>query len=84
MAKLDRIFASTDWEANFPLTRVKALNKLPSEQYNPLLLDIGEDLSRPKKKFRFGKWWPEKESFKDTVRKTWSTPCEEIGSLDRW
>lgn len=34
MARLDRIFVSTDWETHFPLARVKALDRLPSD-HNP-------------------------------------------------
>lgn len=83
MAKLDRVFVTTDWESNFPLTRIKALSRLPSD-HNPLLLDTGEDLSRHKKRFRVERWWLEKESFREIVTKTWSTPCSLKGSLDRW
>jgi hypothetical protein len=74
LARIDRIFASTDWDANFPLTRVKALERLPSD-HNPLLLDTAVNVNRPKKKFRFEKWWLEKENFKEVVRKAWSQPC---------
>lgn len=59
MTKLDRIFATSDWEANYPLTRVKALARLPSD-HNPLLIDSGNSLNRPKMRFRFEKWWLEK------------------------
>jgi hypothetical protein len=48
MARLDRIFVSTDWEANFPLTRVKALERIPSD-HNTLLMDIGASMDQPKK-----------------------------------
>ena len=37
-----------------------------------------------KKCFRFEKWWLEKESFHDLVKKVWNTPCEEKNSLDVW
>lgn len=83
MARIDRIFVTTDWDANFPLTRVKTLDKLPSD-HNPLLVDTGEDYSRPKKKFRFEKWWLYKDSFGEVVRKAWTTPCHDSFSLDRW
>jgi endonuclease/exonuclease/phosphatase family metal-dependent hydrolase len=48
MAKLDRIFVSTDWDSNFPLSRVKALEKLPSD-HNPLLIDTGTGVAKPRK-----------------------------------
>jgi hypothetical protein len=48
MARLDRIFVSTDWEANFPLTRVKALERIPID-HNTLLLDTWASMVQPKK-----------------------------------
>jgi hypothetical protein len=68
---------------NFPLARVKTLDRLPSD-HNPLLMDSGDSMARPKKKFRFEKWWLEKESFKDVVKKTWDTPCKEKKPIDIW
>jgi hypothetical protein len=62
LARLDRIFVSTDWDANFPLTIVKALDMLPSD-HNPLLIDTGTSMVKPKQKFRFEKWWLEKRQF---------------------
>ena len=83
MAKIDRIFVSTSWEIASPLVRVKALDRLPSD-HNPLVLDSGNNMSFGKKCFRFEKWWLEKESFLDLVKKVWNTPCEEKNSLDVW
>jgi endonuclease/exonuclease/phosphatase family metal-dependent hydrolase len=40
LAKLDRVFVSTDWESAFPLVRVSALAKCISD-HNPLLVDSG-------------------------------------------
>lgn len=48
LAKLDRIFVTTDWDANFPLSRVKALARTPSD-HNPLLIDTGNNMCMPKK-----------------------------------
>jgi hypothetical protein len=61
LARIDRIFASTKWDANITLTRVRSLDKLPSD-HTPLLIDSGESMNSPKQKFRFEKWWPEKDS----------------------
>ncbi|WVZ69867.1 hypothetical protein U9M48_018590 [Paspalum notatum var. saurae] len=44
LAKLDRIFVSTDWESVFPFASVKALDRLPSD-HNPLVLDTGNNVS---------------------------------------
>jgi endonuclease/exonuclease/phosphatase family metal-dependent hydrolase len=53
-AKIDRLFVSNDWEASFPMSCVKALQRLPSD-HNPLLLDSGDNISFGKKRFRFKK-----------------------------
>jgi hypothetical protein len=82
MARIDRVFVSTDWETTFPLARIKALNRLPSD-HNPLLIDPGCNMSYGKERFRFEKWWLEKASFKDVVIKAWSLSCNENTNLDR-
>jgi hypothetical protein len=83
LAKIDRIFVSNNWDVAFPLSRVKALERIPSD-HNPLLLDSGVNNSFGKKRFRFEKWWLEKDSFKVMVQKAWETPCHMIKSMDRW
>jgi hypothetical protein len=70
MAKIDRVFVSTDWEAAFPLASVKALDRPPSD-HNPLLLNVGDNMHFGKKKFRFEKLWLEKAEFKDIMTKAW-------------
>ena len=81
LAKIDRIFISTEWGAAFPLARVKALDRPPSD-HNPLLLDAGCNLSFGKKCFCFEKWWLKRDSFKKVVLKAWNTPCLEPKPLD--
>jgi hypothetical protein len=83
MAKIDRVFVITDWEAAFPLARVKALERPPSD-HNPLLINLGVNTHFGKKKFRFEKWWLENENFKDLVIKAWNEPCHEANILDKW
>jgi len=56
MAKIDRIFVSTDWDSGFPLASVKCLDRFPSD-HNPLVLDTGPNVFFGKKRFRFEKWW---------------------------
>jgi endonuclease/exonuclease/phosphatase family metal-dependent hydrolase len=48
MAKLDRVFITTEWEAAFPLARVKALKRPPSD-HNPILLNMGDNVHFGKK-----------------------------------
>jgi hypothetical protein len=83
MARIDRVFVTTDWEAAFPLARVKALERPPSD-HNPLLVNLGDNVCFGKKKFRFEKWWLEKDNFRDIVVKAWSEPCKATNIMDRW
>jgi hypothetical protein len=76
IAKLDSIFVSTQWEKVSPLVRISALPKGISD-HNPLLVDIGDNLSFGKKIFIFEKRWLERTDFRDVVLKAaWNTPIE--------
>jgi hypothetical protein len=83
MAKIDRVFISTDWEVVFPLANVKASDRPPSG-HNPLLLNAGDNAHFGKKKFRFEKWWLEREDFRGVVCKAWNETCRETNAMDRW
>jgi hypothetical protein len=76
------VFITTDWEATFPLVRVKALNRLPSD-HNPLLIDTRDNMSFGKKRFRFEKWWLEKDSFEEVVKKAWNSPCLVTDNMEK-
>lgn len=82
-ARIDRIFVTTEWDSAYPLSRVKALDKGNSD-HTPLFIDLGEIFARGKKRFRFEKWWLEKEDFKEVVRKDWSYLCEDTDPMDVW
>lgn len=71
LARLDRIFVSTDWEAAFPLATVKALFKENSD-HCPLLLNTGGNMSFSKKRFRFEKWRLERTDFRPLIIKAWN------------
>jgi hypothetical protein len=83
MAKLDRVFMSTEWDHAFPLVRVLGLAKGISD-HSPLLVDSGDNCSRGKKKFMFEKWWLERPEFGELVRKAWNIDCQGLGPMDRW
>lgn len=83
MARLDRIFVSTDWDKLFPLAMVKALCKEGSD-HTPLVIDLGVNAVACKKRFRFEKWWLERPDFEDLVVKTWNLPCSETNPIDVW
>jgi hypothetical protein len=67
MALLDRILASVDWEAKYPLSQVLVLPKGVSD-HNPLVIKFGEKLLIEDPIFRFEKWWLEVEGFLDIVK----------------
>jgi hypothetical protein len=74
MARLNRVFASIDWERAYPLVRVFALPKGISD-HTPLLVDTGGNQTFGKKKFRFEKWWIERADFREVVTKAWNITC---------
>jgi exonuclease III len=43
LAKIDRIFVTTDWDQTFPLARVKGLYRFPSD-HNPRLVDTRDNV----------------------------------------
>lgn len=52
LAKIDRIFVTTEWDQAFPLVRVKGLERFPSD-HNPLLVDTGNNVFFGKKTLSF-------------------------------
>jgi hypothetical protein len=48
MARIHRNFVTTEWEAAFPMARVKALERPPSD-HNPLLLNARDNMYFEKK-----------------------------------
>jgi plasmid maintenance system killer protein len=83
MARLDRVSVSTELETAFPLARIKALDRAPSD-HNPILVDLGDNLFYGKKRFKFEKWWLLENPFRAVVEKAWSLPCSESKSIDIW
>jgi hypothetical protein len=81
--KLDRVFMSTNWEAAFPLVRVTGLTKNISDHVS-LLIDYGGEFLKGKKKFRFEKWWLEREDFREAVTKAWVVSCLVASVRDVW
>jgi hypothetical protein len=83
MARIDRVFITTEWDCSFPSTKVRCLDRLPSD-HNPLVVEVGTNLSYGRKKFRFEKWWLSIDIFSKIVHKAWTTPCNESKSIDVW
>lgn len=81
LAKIDRVFVTTAWEAAFPLASVKALDRYPSD-HNPLVINAGDNVIF-RKRFRFKKWWLEKESFRGMVEKAWNSSGSFRNNMDK-
>jgi hypothetical protein len=82
--RLDRVLVSTEWEQNFPLATVEALNREISD-HTPLLLSTGEKtkpLKQPPFKFELG--WLLKEGFFEVVSEIWKKENRGITPMQRW
>jgi hypothetical protein len=49
-----------------------------------LLVDYGGEFLKGKKKFRFEKWWLEREDFREVVTKAWVVSCLVASARDVW
>jgi hypothetical protein len=81
--KLDRVLASTEWEAHFPLTRVEARDQNISD-HTPLVVSRGTSThqsgTRP---FRFERGWLLREDFYDMVANIWRSEDSRSCPLER-
>jgi hypothetical protein len=70
--RLDRVLVSTEWEQNYPLATVEALNREISD-HTPLLLSTGEK-AIPKRQapFKFDLGWLLREGFFEMVSEVWN------------
>jgi hypothetical protein len=82
--RLDRVLVSTEWEQNFPLATVEALNREISD-HTPLLLSLG-DRGKPKKQppFKFELGWLIKDGFFEVVAEVWKKEIRGTSPLQRW
>jgi hypothetical protein len=62
MARIDRIFITTEWDCSFLLAKLKCLDRVPSD-HNPLVVEVGSNSFFSKKSFRFENWWLNMDSF---------------------
>ena len=84
---IDRILVSIHWEQKFPLSSVRGLTRIGSDQC-PLVLDSGEGTVSTRRQFFFEKQWLKQEGFLQKVQEKWregqlKSP-ENIYSLDKW
>ena len=83
MAVLDRILASTNFEAHYPMANVKSTSRLGSDHV-PLIINLGEAQEIKPHLFRFEKWWLEQKNLADIVRDSWNDHCPLSNPLDIW
>ena len=80
--KLDRILICPDWEDEYPLTYVNALERELSD-HTPLIIDTGTPSKKPPI-FRFENAWFEREGLRDIVEKIWKKDNIRGENIDRW
>ncbi len=68
LAKLDRFLISTEWDLEFPLTRVEALPRVTSD-HSPILLSTGD--KPPNRMFRMEEVWLARADFCELVPSWW-------------
>ncbi|PUZ51151.1 hypothetical protein GQ55_6G154700 [Panicum hallii var. hallii] len=83
MAVLDRVFATTDFEAHYPMINVKGASRLGSDHV-PLVVNFGISQEKKPFLFRFEKWWLEQDDFHDIVKNVCESPCHYTDALDVW
>lgn len=83
MAKIDRVFISTDWDMHYPLSRIRA-NPREGNDHTPLVINTSNNIFFGKKRFWFEKWWLERDDFREVVVKAWSTEFRGCSNMDRW
>lgn len=70
LEKLDRVFASVDWESSYPDSFLSALSTATSD-HSPLLLSLEAQLLRGRR-FIFQSFWPKVDGFMDVVQESWN------------
>jgi hypothetical protein len=85
LATLDHIFASTEWDRQYPLSLVRAIPKSGSD-HTPLLIEFGVKNHQVEKLFWFEKWWLSEPEFVPFVTKLWTAPVPSKFStaIDIW
>jgi hypothetical protein len=80
--KLDRFLVSPEWEEQYPLSIVTAMDRGLSD-HAPVLLDTGNK-TPTNIPFRFENAWMQGEDFVQIVEKSWNGPINVMGSIQIW
>jgi hypothetical protein len=82
--KLDRVLVSTDWEIQFPLSKVEPRDRNISD-HTPLVLSTGVSThltgNRP---FKFERGWLVRDGFYDMVANIWQSKSSGSTPLEHW
>lgn len=76
MARLDRFLVSTEWDQEFPLTKVESLPRVTSDHF-PILLSSESNVPRTRKIFRFEDVWLTHEDLVSKLPSWWQEEREE-------
>lgn len=71
MAKLDRVFVSSEWETKVSFATVNPIRR-PSSDHVLIKLDSGKLRQKKKRIFRFEKWSLEHEEVYEIIRHSWA------------
>lgn len=80
---IDRVFASTCWDAHFSLSVLTALPSLGSD-HTPLILDTRARRVTSQKLLRFEKWWLDHPEFKKLVADICNSPVPGSSAIEIW
>ena len=69
MSLIDRVFCITSFDQNFPLAKISALPKNPSD-HTPILWESGDSQDSGQPRFKFEKWWLQQEGLEEIVKNT--------------
>ncbi|XP_020104715.1 uncharacterized protein LOC109721473 [Ananas comosus] len=77
MARLDRFLVSTEWDQEFPLTKVESLPRVTSDHF-PILLSSESNVPRTRKIFRFEDVWLTHEDLVSKLPGWWQEEREDL------
>jgi hypothetical protein len=83
MSQIDRVFCSTEIDAQWPLGTLRALTRCPSDHV-PLLWDDGTGQGKKSQRFKLEKWWLHNSEFDKLVKSIWRGPVDGKRAIDRW
>jgi mannosylglycoprotein endo-beta-mannosidase len=81
MTLIDRALVSIDWDLQHPDALLQALSSSVSD-HAPLLLSLGAG-HKPKRRFRFERFWENLEGFEDAIQEGWKCDASIVDPFQR-